>query len=173
MQLKEGLYCYLVPTGYDATTLMKDLWIDCVLPECDRHYEHALDELTRRGPTEMHDGVHVSSASKSAPTSSSSSSSSSAVSSWRSILTFDGCWPQLRAVMTRLNVKFFERSYEGFKFAAASTMVEQPNDVGHCHKAIKCYHKSDKYRKCQVWEIPAYISGFDATLSDAGLDNGS
>ena len=66
MQLKEGLYCYPVPTEYDATTLMKDLWIDCVLPECDRHYEHAVDELTRRGPTEMHAGIHVSSASTSA-----------------------------------------------------------------------------------------------------------
>ena len=177
MQLKDGLYCYLVPTGYDATSLMSDLWIDCVLPECDRHYEQAVEEVRRGGPTEMNIGAQPSSASTSACSSSSSSSSSASAARsearLRSLLTFDGCWPQFHAVMTKLNRKFSERGFEGFKFAAASTMVEQPNDVGHCHKAIKCYYKGDKYRNSEDWETPAYLKGFDKTLTKAGLDSGS
>lgn len=170
IQLKDGLYCYLVPTGFDGTHLMKEMWTDCVLPECDRHYERAVEELLRGGPTEINVADHNASASA---TSSSSSSSSAAPPRPRSIVTFDGCWQQLHAVMTRLNAKFTERGYEGFKFAAASTMVEQPNDVGHCHKAIKFYYRGDKYRDSTEWEIPAYLKGFDTTLTDAGMDNGS
>ena len=168
IQLKDGLYCYLVPTGFDGTRLMKELWTDCVLPECDRHYEQAVEELLRGGPIEMNVADHSTTGS-----SSSSSSSSAALPRPRLIVTFDGCWQQLHAVMTRLNAKFTERGYKGFKFAAASTMVEQPNDVGHCHKAIKSYYRGDKYRDSTDWEIPAYLKDFDTTLTNAGMDNGS
>ena len=115
----------------------------------------------------------ASSSSSSSASTASSSSSSAAPPRPRLIVTFDGCWQQLHAVMTKLNAKFTERGYEGFKFAAASTMVEQPNDVGHCHKAIKFYYRSDKYRGSTDWEIPAYLKGFDITLTNAGMDNGS
>lgn len=141
IQLKDGLYCYLVLTGFDGTHLMKEMLTDCVLPECDRHYERAVDELLRGGPIEMIVTDHNASASA---TSSSSSSSSAAPPRPRSIVTFDGCWPQLHTMITRLNAKFMERGYKGFKFAAASTMGEQPNDVGHCHKAIKFCYRGDK-----------------------------
>lgn len=136
--MKDGLYCYLVPTGFDGTQLMKELWTDCVLPECDRQYEQSVDEFLRGGPMEMKSGIHCfpANAPHSGATSSSSASSSSsreAPPRPRMIVTFDGCWQQLNAVMKRLNRIFTEKGYEGFKFAAASIMVEQPNDVGHCH----------------------------------------
>ena len=174
MQLKEGLYCYLVPPGFDGTRLMKELWNDCVLPECDRHYERAVEEFLRGGPTELNTGVQIfpMNASASATSSSSSSTSSNTAARPRLIITFDGCWQQLHAVMTSLNAKFTERGYEAFKFAAASTMVEQPNDVGHCHKAIKTYYKGNSYRDSTDWEIPAYLKGFDVTLTEAGMDSG-
>ena len=105
--------------------------------------------------------------------SSSSSGSSAALLRPRLIVTFDGCWQQLHAVMTRPNAKFTEKGYEGLKFAAASTMVDQPNDVGHCYKAIKSYYRSDKYRDSRDWEIPAYLKDFNTTLTNAGMDNGS
>ena len=157
---------------------MKELWTDCVLPECDRHYEQSVDEFLRGGPMEMKSGIHCfpANAPHSGATSSSSASSSSSSEAPprpRMIVTFDGCWQQLNAVMKRLNRIFTEKGYEGFKFAAASTMVEQPNDVGHCHKAIKCYYKGSSYRNSTDWEIPAYLKGFDTTLTDAGMDRGS
>ena len=75
--------------------------------------------------------------------------------------------------MTCLNDELSVRGYEGFKFAAASTMVGQPNDVGHCHKAIKAYYRGNKYNDSEAWEVPAYLVGFDSTLSNAGIDRGS
>ena len=42
----------------------------------------------------------------------------------------DGCWEQINAVMKNLNEDFVKLECEGFKFAAATTMVQQPNDVG-------------------------------------------
>ena len=127
---------------------------------------------------EMKSGIHCfpANAPHSGATSSSSASSSSSSEAPprpRMIVTFDGCWRQLNAVMKRLNRISTEKGYEGFKFAAASTMVEQPNDVGHCHKAIKCYYKGSSYRNSTDWEIPAYLKGFDTTLTDAGMDRGS
>lgn len=52
-------------------------------------------------------------------------------------------------------------------------MVEQPNDVRHCHKAIKACYKGDKYNESKAWEVPAYLVGFDSTLSNAGIERGS
>jgi hypothetical protein len=75
--------------------------------------------------------------------------------------------------MKRLNAEFTLRGYEGFKFAAASTMVEQPNDVGHIHKSLKTHYKGKKYSAIKTWEIPPYLIGFDRTLADAGMDSGS
>jgi hypothetical protein len=75
--------------------------------------------------------------------------------------------------MKRLNAEFTLRGYEGFKFAAASTMVEQPNDVGHIHKALKKQYKGKKYSALKKWEVPPYLIGFDKTLADAGMDSGS
>jgi hypothetical protein len=174
MHLKEGLYCYLVPPEFDGTCLMKELWSDCVLTECGRHYERAVEECLRGGPTELNTEVQTftMNASASAASSPSSTSSSSTPSNMaahpRLIITFDGYWQQLHSVMTSLN----ERGYEWFKLAAASTAVEQPNDVGHCHEAIKSYYKGDSYRNSTYWEIPGYLKDFDITLTDAGMDSG-
>ena len=75
--------------------------------------------------------------------------------------------------MKRLNAEFTSRGYEGYKFAAASTMVEQPNDVGHIHKSLKKHFKGKKYSSIKTWEVPPYLIGFDKTLADAGMDSGS
>ena len=75
--------------------------------------------------------------------------------------------------MTSLIGEFTKSGYEGFKFAAATTMVEQPNDVGHCHKAIKAFYKGKKYSEIHNWEIPAYLMGFDLKLAAAGMDSSS
>ena len=75
--------------------------------------------------------------------------------------------------MKRLNAEFASRGYEGFKFAAASTMVEQPNDVGHIHKSLKKQFKGKRYSAIKKWEVPPYLVGFDKVLADEGLDRGS
>ena len=69
--------------------------------------------------------------------------------------------------MKRLNAEFTSRGYEGFK------RIEQPNDVGHIHKALKRLFKGKKYSKIKKWEVPPYLIGFDSTLADAGMDRGS
>ena len=161
---------------------MKKLWIECVLPESDIRYLIAVDELNRNGPTELTtDTAAPSITAASTPASSSSASSSSSPEAGalninhrpRTVVTFDGCWQQLNAVMTSLNSEFTVRGYEAFKFAAATTFVEQPNDVGHCHKAIKGYYKNKKYRRREEWNVPQYLEGFDITMESAGLDSGS
>ena len=91
----------------------------------------------------------------------------------RSIFTFDGCWQQLNAVMGSLNKEFTGRGCEDFKFAAATTCVEQPNDVGHCHKAIKNYYKGKKLKSIVEWTTPPYLEGFREILEHAGLESGS
>lgn len=47
----------------------------------------------------------------------------------------------MQAMLRNVNPILTMRGYEGFKFAAASTMVEQPNDVGLIHKDIKNLYK--------------------------------
>ena len=48
----------------------------------------------------------------------------------RFVFIIDGCWEQINAVIKKLNDDFVKLECEGFKFAAATTMVQQPNDVG-------------------------------------------
>lgn len=87
----------------------------------------------------------------------------------RSVLTFDGCWHQLTAIMNTLNSELTARDYEGFKFAAASTMVEQPNDVGHIHTVLKNHYKGRNYNKILKWETPTYLNWFDVLLKEDGI----
>ena len=90
----------------------------------------------------------------------------------RNVMTFDGAWQQVRSMMSDVNPELLIRGYEGFKFAAASTMVQQPNDVGHMHKALKKCFTGKKYRE-STFTVPIYLQGFKETLRDHGLDTGS
>lgn len=153
-----------MPTKFDGSTLMTRMWRECVLPEAELHYTAALEEVQHRAVKEISPDTLIQGEQ--------SQSSNSGIKP-RSIFTFDGCWQQLNSVMTVLNDEFTERSYEGFKFAAASTMVEQPNDVGHCHKAIKEYFKHNTYRKTTIFQVPDNMWGFDDIMKAAGLEAAS
>ena len=140
---------------------MKKLWTECVLPEADIHYADTLREMQRNGPQEILDNppedpaVNITDSSRP-----------------RSVMTYDGCWQQLNAVFLTLNAELSARGMEGFKFAAASTMTQQPNDAGHMHKALKKCFRGKKYRERKV-VVPPYLVGFDETLLDHGLEPGS
>jgi hypothetical protein len=75
--------------------------------------------------------------------------------------------------MNYLNAELIARGYEGFKFAAASTMVEQPNDVGHVHTVLKNHYKGATHHKIKKWDVPTYLTGFNITLEEEGMDSAS
>ena len=81
-------------------------------------------------------------------------------------------WQQLNAVFLTLDEKLPAKGLEGFKFAAASTMTQQPNDVGHMHKALRKCFQGKKYRTAKV-RVPPYLVGFERVLAEHGVDPGS
>ena len=191
-----------MPTSFDGSTLMTKMWIHSVIPEADIHYKAALKESRREGVEEIISPVQddveeiisdspvqhwveeiisddpvqhgVEEISSDHPVQHGVEEiSSGSGSTQRTIFTFDGCWQQLHSIMTSLNGEFKKKGYEGFKFAAASTMVEQPNDVGHCHKAIKLYFKTNTFRKLTSFEVPDNLWGFDEVMKAAGLEQAS
>ena len=89
------------------------------------------------------------------------------------ILTVDGCWEQMHAVTTKLNKIFVDSNCEGFKFAAASTMVQQPNDVGRMHCNIHTFYKSNKYLCEDVFRVPKVMAPMKIALQSSGLDPAS
>ena len=89
------------------------------------------------------------------------------------LLTVDGCWEQMHAVRTRLNKLFVNLNCEGFKFAAASTMVQQPNDVGRMHCNIHAYYKSNKYLCAEDFRVPKVMAPMKGVLQSSGLDPAS
>lgn len=167
-QLKTGLYCCLVPTAFDETELMRRMWLECVLPECDVHHENAVKELQREGPIE---DSHLPMASSTLSSSSTSLSSTSSIVNQhpRSIFTYEECWQHLSVVMDSLKSEFTRKGYEGFQFSAASTTIEQPNHVGNIHKLLKNHYEGHKYSRIYDWEVPPHLIGFYTTLKDAGL----
>lgn len=159
-QLKPGLYCYLVPTTYSGTELMNRIWKECILPEADIHYQEAVREILEGGAMKIHADPLLN-----VPVERENIRP-------RSVFTFDGCWQQLNSMMTAINAEPTARGFEGFKFAAATTMIQQPNDVGHMHKAVKNFYRGKQYREKTV-EVPPYLRGFDITLSENGMEPSS
>ena len=127
-------------------------WVECVVPEADLHYAAALPESRHVGVQEIVDHLSINPSSSCSSSSSSSNAIESAYS--RNVFTFDGAWNQMQAMLRNVNPVLTMRGYEGLKFVAASTMVEQPNDVGHIHKAIKNFYKKNNYRKSTHWLVP-------------------
>ena len=89
------------------------------------------------------------------------------------IFTLDGCWEQMNAVMKNLNKDFLKNDCEAFKFAAASTMVQQPNDVGRMHCNMHAYYKSNKYLTEDYFRIPKVMVPMKEILLHSGLDPAS
>ena len=79
----------------------------------------------------------------------------------------------MHAVSTKLNKKFLDLNCEGFKFAAASTMVQQPNDVGRMHSNIHAFYKSSKYLCEEVFRVPKVMAPMKIVLKGSGLDPAS
>ena len=90
----------------------------------------------------------------------------------RFIFTMDGCWAQLKATFDDINQLFNKEGFEGFKFAAASTMVQQPNDVGRMHSNIHAFYKSDAYERAN-YHVPKYMKPMEKILRDSGLQSSS
>ena len=84
-------------------------------------------------------------------------------------LTIDGCWEQMQNLKPDL-VNF---NCEAFKFAAASTMVQQPNDVGRMHCNIHAYYKSNKYLCEEEFRVPKVMIPMKEILLRSSLDPAS
>lgn len=89
------------------------------------------------------------------------------------VFTFVGCWEQINAVMKNLNGDFVRHDCEGFKFAAASTMVEQPNDVGRMHCNMHNYYKSVTYMNAKIHRVPIVMKPMIKVLKDSDMDSAS
>ena len=88
------------------------------------------------------------------------------------IFTMDGCWAQVKSTFDDINDAFNKEGYQGYKFAAASTMVQQPNDVGRMHCNIHSYYKSDTYAR-KEYHVPKYMLPMRKILLESGLEASS
>eukprot|EP00595_Chromulina_sp_UTEXLB2642_P001851 CAMPEP_0196763960 /NCGR_PEP_ID=MMETSP1095-20130614/5106_1 /TAXON_ID=96789 ORGANISM="Chromulina nebulosa, Strain UTEXLB2642" /NCGR_SAMPLE_ID=MMETSP1095 /ASSEMBLY_ACC=CAM_ASM_000446 /LENGTH=307 /DNA_ID=CAMNT_0042118333 /DNA_START=800 /DNA_END=1724 /DNA_ORIENTATION=+ len=64
----------------------------------------------------------------------------------RIVLTFDGAIPQIKEIMVSLAEECKAKGIEMVKWAAASSLITQPLDVGDMHKIIHNTLKSSHYR---------------------------
>ena len=64
----------------------------------------------------------------------------------RAVLTFDGAYEQIEAVLSADVAEWCVQHNIGlFKWAAACSLVQQPNDVSRCHKILHRLFASSKY----------------------------
>ena len=64
----------------------------------------------------------------------------------RAVLTFDGAYEQIEAVLSADIAEWcVEHNIGLFKWAAACSLVQQPNDVSRCHKILHRLFASSKY----------------------------
>ncbi len=64
----------------------------------------------------------------------------------RAVLTFDGAHEQIEAVLSEDVAEWcIEHNIALFKWAAACSLVQQPNDVSRCHKILHRLFASPKY----------------------------
>jgi hypothetical protein len=64
----------------------------------------------------------------------------------RAVLTFDGAYEQIEAVLSVDVAEWcVEHNIGLFKWAAACSLVQQPNDVSRCHKILHRLFASSKY----------------------------
>ena len=85
------------------------------------------------------------------------------------IFSMDGCWAQVKSTFDDTNVILNKEGFQGFKFAAASTMVQQSNDVGRMHCNIHRYYKSDLYAR-EENHVPKYMLPMRKILLESGLE---
>ena len=65
----------------------------------------------------------------------------------RALLSFDGAYEHIEAVMTGGICDYCSRHNIGlFKWAAGCSLVQQPNDVSKCHKLLHAYFRSSKFK---------------------------
>lgn len=166
--MTETIYCFLVPSGFDGTTLMTKMWSQCVLPTamCKRS---AMLASIRAAPT----FCEMDEAEQEQDLVDNDEMAATIENKSRFIFTFDGCWEQMSAVMKNLNSEFVKEKCEGFKFAAASTMVQQPNDVGHMHSNMHAFYKSTKYLGNTTFHVPSCMEKMRNVLLESGLEKGS
>ena len=89
------------------------------------------------------------------------------------ILTVDGCWQRIESFFRHLNKQLIDENCEAFKFAAASTMCQQPNDVGRMHCNMHSYYKSAKYLTQTSLHVPFCMKPVREMLLESGLDKAS
>lgn len=65
----------------------------------------------------------------------------------RALLSFDGAYEHIEAIMTGGICDYCSRHNIGlFKWAAGCSLVQQPNDVSKCHKLLHAYFRSSKFK---------------------------
>ena len=160
-----------MPTNQDDKVLMTKMWAKAVIPEAKVRVARIIAEILKGGsleelltPPEMltppEQEVYTEEMIELIRQIS------------RFIFTMDGCWAQLKATFEDINQLFNKEGFEGFKFAAASTMVQQPNDVGRMHSNIHAFYKSDAYAR-DDYHVPNYMKPMEQILRDSGLQSSS
>lgn len=159
-----------MPTNQDDTVLMSKMWLKALIPEAKVRVARLTAEILQGGsleemltpPENTVDEIRI-------PTEEMIEKLKQLL---RFIVTMDGCWAQLKATFEDINELFNQEGFEGFKFAAASTMVQQPNDVGRMHSNIHAFYKSVAYAR-DDYHVPNYMKPMEQILRDSGLQSSS
>ena len=165
-QIEDGLYCFLIPPNYDGTLLMKEMWTRAVLPETIARRARMYEEIRRSASFQ-----EMSLPMREEEISAQIAKLIEECSKW--ILTVDGCWQQIESFFRHLNRKLIDENCEAYKFAAASTMCQQPNDVGRMHCNMHGYYKSAKYLTQTSFHVPFAMQPLRKMLLECGLDKAS
>ena len=76
----------------------------------------------------------------------------------------------MHAMTTNSKPHLIYSNCEAFKFAAASTMVQQPNDVSRMHCNIHAYYKSNKHLCEEEFRVPKVMIPMKEISLRSGLD---
>ena len=98
-----------------------------------------------------------------------------AVEKHRAVQTFDGAFPQIKAVLQDggLARKFKELNIELVKFAAASSNVQQPADVGRMHHILHEFLKKAKLESVQSMSSTAMQTFVTSVFDHLEIPTGS
>ena len=145
------LSVWLLPTGYDEVKLFTLYEEEFLAPQIAKIRADlatpAADPLFS-SPDTPTPSLPSTSASSSGPT---APRDQSVVAELRTVQTFDGAFPQIKAVLQDggLARKFKELNIELVKFAAAASMIQQPADVGRMHHILHEFLKKAKLEHTQ------------------------
>lgn len=114
IQIKDSLYCFLIPTNHGDTILMTKMWKKAVIPEAKIRVARLQSEILGGGtmdemltppeltPPDIAAAIVTEEMIKAAKEAS------------ELILTMDGCWAQVKSTFDDINDAFNKEGYQGY-----------------------------------------------------------